>query len=234
MTSGNTILDCSDLHKSYVLDRRTGTHLDVLKGIAFGVSGGEMVSILGASGSGKSTLLHLLGGLDRPTSGTVRWKGEDIFRLDDEALAALRNREVGFIFQFHHLMGEFDALENVMIPLLIAGKPVKEARSHAQALLERVGLSSRSLHKPAELSGGEQQRVAVARSLANAPRIVLADEPTGNLDSASSTHLAELLWELNRSEHQTFIIVTHNERLAERSDRIFTMVDGKLESGKKF
>lgn len=234
MSEGKSIVSCRDLHKSYLLDRRTMTKLDVLRGIDFEVSEGEMVSILGASGSGKSTLLHLLGGLDRPSSGSVSWRGKDIFTLDDEALASLRNREVGFIFQFHHLMPEFDALENVMIPLLIAGKPLVEAEARARELLEKVGLSARALHKPSELSGGEQQRIAVARALANGPRVVLADEPTGNLDSSSSQHLSDLLSELNRSEKQTFIIVTHNERLAERSGRVFTMVDGKLQTVGRF
>ena len=223
------ILSCTDLRKSYLLDRKAALKLDVLKGIDLSVAEGEMVSILGASGSGKSTLLHLLGGLDRPSSGTVSWNGSDIFRLDDEALAALRNSTVGFVFQFHHLMNEFNALENVMIPLMIGGKTLKEAEQRASALLENVGLSARALHKPAELSGGEQQRIAVARALANSPRVILADEPTGNLDSASSQQLSELLWELNRTARQTFIIVTHNERIAQRSDRVFIMVDGKLE-----
>ena len=222
------ILRCSNIHKRFTLDGSASEGLHVLRGIDLAVNTGEIVSIVGASGSGKSTLLHILGGLDRPTEGEVYWEERDIVSLRDDMLARLRGSTVGFVFQFHHLLPEFTALENVMIPIMIRRGTKVEAEKRAGDLLGKVGLTGRLQHKPSELSGGEQQRVAVARALANSPKIVFADEPTGNLDSVSSGQLHELLWELNRTENQTFIIVTHNDQFAERSHRVFRMQDGKL------
>ena len=222
------ILHCTGIQKYFSLDEKEISILHVLKGIDFEVIEGEIVSIVGASGSGKSTLLHILGGLDKPTDGKVYWRDEDISSYNDEKLAKRRIENVGFVFQFHHLLPEFTALENVMIPLMINGRTKNEAENIGKKLLSRVDLTSRLNHKPTELSGGEQQRVAVARALANNPRIILADEPTGNLDSINSRQLYELLFELNKSEKQTFVIVTHNEKYAEQSDRVFRMADGKL------
>lgn len=207
-----------------------GEALEVLKDVDLVVDQGEMIAIVGASGSGKSTLLHLLGGLDRPTSGSVHWAGRDIFAMKDDGLSRSRAVTIGFVFQFHHLLPEFSALENVMIPQMIVGKSSDEAQKRAVELLQRVHLSGRAQHRPAEMSGGEQQRVAVARALANRPLVVLADEPSGNLDSENSIRLHDLLVELNQTEQQTFVIVTHNEELARRSGRVLRMSDGRLES----
>jgi lipoprotein-releasing system ATP-binding protein len=201
--------------------------LPVLRGIDIAVEVGEIVSIVGDSGVGKSTLLNLMGALDRPTGGTVLYEGQDIFKLTDRELARFRNQELGFVFQFHHLLPEFSAIENVMMPALITGKKKEEARETAAELLGRVGLTGRQQHKPSELSGGEQQRVAVARALVNDPKVVLADEPTGNLDRKTSEGIHDLLWELNERANQTFIIATHNESLAQRCDRIIELADGK-------
>jgi lipoprotein-releasing system ATP-binding protein len=227
MGNGTIILRAADLHKSYIIDSAKSASLEVLRGIDLEVAKGEFVAIVGASGSGKSTLLHILGGLDRPTSGEVFWSGENIRSWSDDALAAARGKGVGFVFQFHHLLPEFTAAENVMIPMMIAGTAMRAARLRAEELLARVHVEHRSGHRPSELSGGEQQRVAVARALANRPAVVLADEPSGNLDSESSTHLHALLRELNRTEGQTFVIVTHNDRFAANADRVFVMGDGK-------
>jgi lipoprotein-releasing system ATP-binding protein len=222
------ILRCSNIQKIFSLDKKSSSQLHVLKGIDFEVFEGEIVSIVGASGSGKSTLLHILGGLDKPNEGKVHWQETDIFSLNDENLAKRRIEHVGFVFQFHHLLPEFTAMENVQIPLMIGGMNRVEAEKRAKGLLAKVDLSMRENHKPAELSGGEQQRVAVARALANNPKVILADEPTGNLDSINSQQLHELLLDLNKKEKQTFVIVTHNEKFAGQSDRVFRMVDGKL------
>ena len=202
--------------------------LRVLKGVDLTVASGEIVSIVGRSGAGKSTLLHILGTLDRPDSGRLEINGQDVFRLGDNALAAFRNKEVGFVFQFHHLLPEFTALENVCLPGFIAKADESKTRKRAQELLSYLGLSDRADHKPNQMSGGEQQRVAVARSLINAPAIVFADEPSGNLDSASSEELHRLLFQLRDDFQQSFIIVTHNEELAGISDRRLEMVDGLL------
>jgi lipoprotein-releasing system ATP-binding protein len=224
--SMNELLRTEDLRKSY----QTGpVELPVLRGIDIVVEAGEIVSVIGASGVGKSTLLNLIGALDRPTGGTVLYEGEDIFKYTDRELAQFRNRELGFIFQFHHLLPEFSAIENVMMPALIAGKKKEEARNMAWDLLKSVGLAGREEHRPGELSGGEQQRVAVARALVNSPKIVLADEPTGNLDRRTSEEVHDLLWELNERVSQTFIIATHNEGLAQRSYRIIRLADGRAE-----
>jgi len=225
------ILHCTNLHKDFSLDKKQTSRLHVLKGIDFEIYESEIVTIVGASGSGKSTLLHILGGLDRPTVGKVFWLEKDIFSFNDETLAKQRIGHVGFVFQFHHLLPEFTAIENVMIPLMINGKSRNEAEKKAGELLAKVDLTPRMHHKPTELSGGEQQRVAVARALANNPKIILADEPTGNLDSSNSEQIHELLFDLNKNEKQTLVIVTHNEKFAGKSDRILRMWDGKLING---
>ena len=228
MTEPQSIVRCSDIHRSFLLERKSSVPLEILKGIDLAIAAGEVVTIVGASGSGKSTLLHILGGLDRASTGKVYWGDQDLALLDDDALALLRGTQVGFVFQFHHLLPEFTALENVLIPQMIQGKKGDAIRDRAEDLLRKVGLAARAQHFPAELSGGEQQRVAVARALANQPRVIFADEPTGNLDSASSAQLQELFGELNKTEGQTCVIVTHNEEFARRSDRVFRMQDGKL------
>ncbi|KAA2240469.1 ABC transporter ATP-binding protein [Chitinophaga agrisoli] len=204
------------------------SNLQVLKGVDVTVGRGEIVTIVGSSGAGKSTLLHLLGTLDIPSSGEVWLEDVNLTTLRGNALADFRNKNIGFIFQFHHLLPEFSALENVCIPGFIAGTPKKEVRERARFLLSTLGLESRVDHKPNELSGGEQQRVAVARALINSPAIVMADEPTGNLDSKNARELHQLFLELRDQFKQTFIIVTHNEELAPLSDRQLVMKDGKI------
>jgi lipoprotein-releasing system ATP-binding protein len=221
-----TVLDATDLTKTFV--GGDGGLLTVLDGVSLQVRQGEMVAIVGASGAGKSTLLHLLGALDRPTRGRVVIGGTDVAGLDDEALAGLRNRRVGFVFQFHHLLREFSALENVTIPLRIAGWDVAKAMTRATELLERVGLGARMSHRPGELSGGEQQRTAVARALALDPAILLADEPSGNLDHGNAERLHALFAELSRDLEIAMVIATHNRSLAARADRALLIEDGKL------
>lgn len=219
------LLLVEELHKSYPT---AGEPLQVLRGLNLEVEKGEIVAIVGASGTGKSTLLHIIGALDRPTAGRVVLSGQDLNTLWDEALAEVRNREVGFIFQFHYLLPEFTAQENVALPAMMAGREHDAAMDGAGDLLEAVGLSGRAGHRPAELSGGEQQRVAVARALANGPSLVLADEPSGNLDSVSSESLHDLLWGLNESEGQTLVLVTHNLELAYRAHRVLELSEGLL------
>ncbi|MCJ7497021.1 MAG: ABC transporter ATP-binding protein [candidate division Zixibacteria bacterium] len=203
--------------------------LNVLKGIDLEIFQGEIVAIIGPSGSGKSTLLYILGALDRPDSGSISLNSTEIFSLNDKELANLRNRTVGFVFQFHHLFPEFSALENVMLPKLIAKENPEEIKEKALKILNEVGLSDRVDHKPGELSGGEQQRVAVARALINNPKLVIADEPSGNLDRNSAESLHNLMIELNRNRNQTFVLATHNLELAQRAHRIFKLRDGRVE-----
>lgn len=222
------VLQCSGVHKKYKLEKEGSSELHVLRGIDLEIARGEFVTIVGASGSGKSTLLHILGGLDRPREGKVLWNGHDIFSLSDDALARLRGHTVGFVFQFHHLLPEFTALENVMIPQMIIGIGAEQAQERARELLIKVNVGERSNHRPGELSGGEQQRVAVARALANRPNIIFADEPSGNLDSQNSAELHRLLLEVNQSEQQTFVVVTHNEQFSVQSSRVLRMEDGTL------
>jgi lipoprotein-releasing system ATP-binding protein len=214
-----------DVWKSFPRD---GDRVEVLKGVGLRIAPGELVAVAGPSGVGKSTLLHLLGALERPTSGEIRYGETVLSGLDDAALAEFRNRQVGFVFQFHHLLPEFTALENVMLPLLIRRCPMAEARESAQSLLTQVGLVDRMRHRPGELSGGEQQRVAMARALVGKPAVLLADEPTGNLDSKTGEEVFELLRQINRERHLTCVIVTHNEALARRVDRILRMLDGRM------
>ncbi len=221
------IVRAEELTKSYQMAKG---ELPVLKGITLDIRAGEILSIVGPSGVGKSTLLHILGALDRPTSGRVMIDGVAAHELSEEKMAGFRNEKIGFVFQFHHLLPEFTALENVIMPALIAGKTIAECRGRGEELLTNVGLMGRAGHRPNELSGGEQQRVAVARALMNNPRLILADEPSGNLDRDSAEQLHELLFGLCESNKQTFVIVTHNEKLAARSHRTIQMIDGKISS----
>lgn len=207
---------------------KAGKSIEVLDGLDLSLVSGEIVGILGASGAGKSTLLHIAGGLDRPTSGTIEYAGQDIFSLSEPDLASFRNRSVGFVFQMHYLLSEFTCLENVMMPGIIAGGERNQIRENAQALLKQVGLSQRSDHRPGELSGGEQQRAAVARALVNRPAMVLADEPTGNLDAKTAVSVQDLFIELNETFGTTFLIVTHNREMASRFHRRFQLRDGAL------
>ena len=220
------VIEARDVAKSY--RGGDGGLIHVLDGVDLAVRRGEMVAIVGASGAGKSTLLHVLGALDRPTRGTVLLDGEPLQGRPDEELAAIRNRKIGFVFQFHHLLREFSALENVMMPLRIAGFDLKRARSRAEELLARVGLSGRMSHRPGELSGGEQQRTAVARALAIDPAVLLADEPSGNLDHANSERLHELFSQLASDLEIAMVVVTHNRALASRADRALLLEDGRL------
>ena len=207
--------------------RHNGNQVEVLAGVDLDIRQGETLAVVGASGVGKSTLLHILGTLERPSAGKVHWDGADVFSLDDRSLAAFRNRKVGFVFQFHHLLAEFNALENVMMPALIARLPQLVAREQAEAILVRVGLKERLTHRVSTLSGGEQQRVAVARALVLEPEVLLADEPTGNLDPKSGGRGQELILELNRERGLTSVIVTHNLEMARILDRQITLLDGK-------
>ena len=222
----SAILEAQGLRKLY--RGGDGAPIEVLSGVDLAVARGEFVAIVGASGSGKSTLLHLLGALDTPTSGQVRLDGLVYGEQTATALAAVRNRKIGFVFQFHHLLREFSALENVMMPLLIAGEAENPARSRAEELLAAVGLAGRMTHRPSQLSGGEQQRTAVARALAADPRVVLADEPSGNLDHANSERLHELFARLAREFETALVVVTHNRLLAGRADRVLSLDGGRL------
>ncbi len=224
-----TVLEAVDLAKTYI--GGDGGEIRILDGVNLRLERGEMVAIVGASGAGKSTLLHILGALDRPTRGSVLIGGESIEGRSDEELSSLRNRKVGFVFQFHHLLREFSALENVTMPLRIAGWDDRRARDRARDLLGRVGLESRMTHRPGQLSGGEQQRAAVARALAADPAVLLADEPSGNLDHANSERLHDLFAELSRDLEVSMVVVTHNRSLAARADRVLLLEDGRLRGG---
>jgi len=221
-----TVLEAQALSKTYV--GGDGGRIVVLDAVDLQIARGEMVAIIGASGAGKSTLLHLLGALDRPTSGRILIDGRALDGMQDDAVSALRNRTVGFVFQFHHLLREFTALENMIMPLRIAGTDEAEAKRRAMALLERVGLGGRVQHRPSELSGGEQQRTAVARALAADPSVLLADEPSGNLDHHNSERLHELFTELAHELELGMVVVTHNRSLAARADRVLQLEDGRL------
>jgi lipoprotein-releasing system ATP-binding protein len=210
-----------NIHKSY-------GPLEVLKGIDLVINKGEIVSVVGASGAGKTTLLQIIGTLDKPTSGSILFDNQDVAQLNEKRMAAFRNKNIGFVFQFHHLLPEFTALENLCIPAFIAGFSQKEAIKRAKELLEFLHLTDRAEHKPSALSGGEQQRVAVARALMNHPSVILADEPSGNLDSTNAKELHKLFFTLREKFNQTFVIVTHNEELADMSDRKLMMVDGRI------
>ena len=223
----SVLLEVKGVHKSY---HHLKNVLHVLKDIHLNVEKGEMIAIVGPSGAGKSTLLHIMGGLDKPSQGSVDLDGGDLYRLNDQQRARIRNHKIGFIFQFYHLLPEFNALENVILPAMIKEdhRSTKRFESRAMALIEQVGLKERFSHKPQELSGGEQQRVAIARALVNEPKIIFCDEPTGNLDSQTGKDIIKLLMDLNRENRQTLIIVTHDEEIAKLSHRVVHMRDGQL------
>ncbi len=214
-----------DLTKSFPMN---GRELVVLRGLNLEIGRGEFIAIVGASGAGKSTLMHILGTLEKPTQGTVYFDGRDVFRMSEQEQAEFRNRRIGFVFQFHHLLPEFTAFENACLPAIIQGRPAADIQAEATTLLTEVGLAERLHHKPGELSGGEQQRVAVARALMQRPELVLADEPTGNLDTHTGDEVFSLMRHLNRSRGTTFIIVTHNPKLSAQADRILHMEDGQI------
>ncbi|MDD5539599.1 MAG: ABC transporter ATP-binding protein [Candidatus Marinimicrobia bacterium] len=224
--TSQTLLTVRNLSKSFWND---GQEIVVLRDVNFEIRGGEVVTIVGPSGIGKSTLLNLLGTLDRPDAGTIEYEGQNPFDLPDAQIARFRNGRIGFVFQFHHLLPEFSALENVMIPAMIYNHDIKQAEELAREMLMRVGLAKRLSHRPAMLSGGERQRVAIARALVNNPLVVLADEPTGNLDAGNSALLIDLILELNREYRRTFIIATHNQTIAEKSHRILQFAQGTLQ-----
>ena len=222
------ILEAINIQKIFPVGKNSRRGLHVLKGINLTIEVGEILAVVGASGAGKSTLLHILGALDRPTEGEVRFEGRNIFTMNENELAKFRNRNIGFVFQFHHLLPEFTAVENVAMPAMIEGKSFERVRDDAAQILIDVGLGDRLDHKPAELSGGEQQRVAVARALMNRPKVILADEPTGNLDTVNSQMLHDLLWNLCKSRRQALVIVTHNAVLATKADRVLQIIDGRV------
>ncbi|SRR5579883_279476 len=226
----NTILEARDLTKRYPVRGRAD--VEVFRDLSFSLNEGELVTLIGPSGSGKSTLLHLLGTLDKPSSGEVIIEGENVAKLEDRELSAFRNKRIGFIFQFHHLLPEFTAIENVAMPAMIAGKPFDEVRARATELLGDVGLAERLDHRPSMLSGGEAQRVAVARAFMMKPALILADEPTGNLDTRNSDILFNIITNLSRKHQQTFLIATHNLDLAKQSDRVMHLESGSLTTNK--
>lgn len=219
------LIEAKQIHKSF---KTESGDLAILKDINLSITEGEMLGIVGASGAGKSTLLHILGTLDKPSSGKVLFQEKDVFSLNDVLLAGFRNSSIGFVFQFHHLLPEFNSLENVILPGLISNRPYAEIKKQAEAVLDELGLSKRLKHRPGELSGGEKQRVAVARALVMNPKIVLADEPTGNLDTATGNALFDLFIELNKKNRTTFAIVTHNKTLSGKCHRVLEMADGRF------
>jgi lipoprotein-releasing system ATP-binding protein len=223
-----TLMTALDIKKSYLIDNKN--RLQVLKGISLEIYEGEILEIIGASGAGKSTLLHILGTIDKPDEGKIYFQSRDLLLMKDEELSKFRNKNIGFVFQFHHLLPEFTTLENVIIPMMIGGKDFDECKPRAIELLEYVGLGERLNHKPSELSGGELQRVAIARALVNSPKIIFADEPTGNLDTQNSQNIIQLIQNLNQEFGQTFVIVTHNPDLVNIAHRIMEIKDGLLTS----
>jgi len=227
LDSRKVIIKTEGITKEYQVSK-TET-LKVLKGIDTEIFEGEVVTIVGPSGAGKSTLLHLIGTLDKPTKGSVTFDGEDVFSLSSNELARFRNTRIGFVFQFHHLLPEFSAVENVCLAGMISGRSMKQVEPKARELLTEVGLGARLDHKPSELSGGEAQRVAIARALINSPKVILADEPTGNLDTKNSDEVMHLIFDLRKKYNQTFVIVTHNEKFAQMTDRTLKMVDGQIQ-----
>jgi lipoprotein-releasing system ATP-binding protein len=226
----NALVVATNVQKSF---RHMGRTLEVLRGVDLEIGDGEIVGIVGPSGAGKSTLLHCIGTLDVPTKGSIRLAGEEVTTLPGWRLAELRNRTIGFVFQFHHLLPEFNAVENVMMPGLVQGRPKRELEPRARALLEEVGLLERMLHRPGELSGGEQQRVALARALVLEPKLLLADEPTGNLDSATSVQIHDLIFGINKQRGTTIVVVTHNPALASSMPRVVTLRDGRVEKDER-
>ena len=229
--TSDPIIRVQEVTKTFVVGEQHERRLFVLRGINLSVQRGEVLAIVGASGAGKSTLLHIMGTLDRPTSGKTYYDGTDIFAMYDNHLAQFRNQQIGFVFQFHHLLSEFSGFENVAMPALIQGKSITDVKARVMELLAQVGLTDKAESKPTQLSGGEQQRVAVARALMNSPRVILADEPSGNLDTENAHQLHELVLKLSREYDQTFVVVTHNEALAKRADRIVRIQDGVIQSG---
>ncbi|MEE9327741.1 MAG: lipoprotein-releasing ABC transporter ATP-binding protein LolD [Cocleimonas sp.] len=223
--NSNKIISCQNLSKRF---KEGKLDVEVLKGVTLDIHAGEKIAIVGSSGSGKSTLLHIMGGLDLPSEGHVQIMGKDIAELNDKQRGDLRNQSLGFIYQFHHLLQEFTALENVAMPLLIRGLAVSEATQQAEEILDKVGLSSRLKHKPGQLSGGERQRAAIARALVTKPNAVLADEPTGNLDHKTALQIFDLMQTLNQEMQTAFVIVTHDMQLANKMDKIYDLVDGRL------
>ncbi|HEX9656958.1 MAG TPA: ABC transporter ATP-binding protein [Bacteroidota bacterium] len=226
---GEDIISVQGVTRTFVIGGGRDGKLFVLRGVSINVTKGEVIAIVGASGAGKSTLLHIIGTLDKPTAGKVLFEGQDVFALSDEEISKFRNQKIGFVFQFHHLLPEFTALENVAMPALISGKTMRDAEGHALQLLKLVGMNERADAKPPKLSGGEQQRLAVARAMMNNPSVILADEPSGNLDTANAQQLHDLIGSLSKEQDQTFIIVTHNEALAKRADRIIRLKDGVVQ-----
>ena len=226
MNKKEILLSANNIKKSYFMGK--SAELKVLKGIDLTIRHGEILAVVGASGAGKSTLLHIIGALDRPTVGQVFIQKNDIFKMSEQKLADFRNQRIGFVYQFHYLLPEFTAVENVAMPGLISRQNYKQAFHTAEKLLDEVGLSDRLNHKPRELSGGEQQRVAFARSLQNDPDLILADEPSGNLDVSNSQSLHELMWDFVRNKHKTFVVVTHNKELASNADNIVELYDGNI------
>ncbi len=226
MAEGKPLIQVKNLHKSFISGEGT---LEVLNGIDLEIKTGEMTAIVGASGAGKTTLLYIMGALERPTEGNVLFESRDVFELNEKEQAKFRNRNIGFIFQLYYLLPEFTVLENAAMPALIGSRSTKEALATAKELLSEIGLAERVHHKPGELSGGEQQRVAIARALVNRPQVVLADEPTGNLDSRTGETIYNLLRRLSLAREQTFVIATHNIALANKSDRVLHLADGKID-----